>query len=209
MSLDLIFFLILSLIAIATALGMLLSRNAIYSALFLVLNFITVAVFYLLLGAPFIAMAQVTVYAGAIMVLFLFVIMLLGAESLPRLSIALAKSRLPGLLAVALAVEATFIFLTRARPIGDVAQPDASVNTMTNLRALGETLFTQYLLPFEVTSILLLVAMIGAIVLVRKEKRCLNHDPGQLLHCSFGNSVHHRRCGRAHPPQCSHYFYVH
>src|SRR5919109_4735760 len=83
MTLDLIFFLILSLIAIATALGMLLSRNAIYSALFLVLNFATVAVFYLLLGAPFIAMAQVTVYAGAIMVLFLFVIMLLGTEVLP------------------------------------------------------------------------------------------------------------------------------
>ena len=84
MSLDLIFFLLLSLISISTALGMLLSRNAVYSALFLVLNFITVAVFYLLLGAPFIAMAQVTVYAGAIMVLFLFVIMLLGAESLPQ-----------------------------------------------------------------------------------------------------------------------------
>jgi NADH-quinone oxidoreductase subunit J len=170
MSLDLILFLILSLIAIATALGMLLSRNAIYSALFLVLNFITVAVFYLLLGAPFIAMAQVTVYAGAIMVLFLFVIMLLGAEGISG-EFNWRKAVFPGLLAVILAVEGTFIFLTRARPIGDVAQPDASVNTMANLRALGETLLTQYLLPFEVTSILLLVAMIGAIVLVRKEKR--------------------------------------
>ena len=171
MSLDLIFFLILSLISIATALGMLLSRNAVYSALFLVLNFITVAVFYLLLGAPFIAMAQVTVYAGAIMVLFLFVIMLLGAESLPQAQVLPWQKLLAGVLAVVLAVEATFIFVTRARPIGDVAQPDASVNTVTNLRALGETLFTQYLLPFEVTSVLLLVAMIGAIVLVRKEKR--------------------------------------
>ena len=84
MSLDLILFLILALVAIATAVGMLISRNAVYSALFLVLNFVTVAVFYLLLGAPFIAMAQVTVYAGAIMVLFLFVIMLLGAEALPK-----------------------------------------------------------------------------------------------------------------------------
>ena len=171
MSLDLIFFLLLSLISISTALGMLLSRNAVYSALFLVLNFITVAVFYLLLGAPFIAMAQVTVYAGAIMVLFLFVIMLLGAESLPQAQVLPWQKLLAGVLAVVLAVEATFIFVTRARPIGDVAQPDASVNTVTNLRALGETLFTQYLLPFEVTSVLLLVAMIGAIVLVRKEKR--------------------------------------
>ena len=171
MSLDLIFFLILALIAISTALGMLLSRNAIYSALFLVLNFITVAVFYLLLGAPFIAMAQVTVYAGAIMVLFLFVIMLLGAEELAKAEVLPWQKRLARGLAFVLALETTFIFLTRARPVGDVAQPDASVNTVTNLRALGEALFTQYLLPFEVTSILLLVAMIGAIVLVRKEKR--------------------------------------
>ena len=171
MSLDLIFFLILSLISVSTALGMLLSRNAVYSALFLVLNFITVAVFYLLLGAPFIAMAQVTVYAGAIMVLFLFVIMLLGAEELAKAEVLPWQKRLARGLAFVLALETTFIFLTRARPVGAVAQPDASVNTVTNLRALGETLFTDYLLPFEVTSILLLVAMIGAIVLVRKEKR--------------------------------------
>ena len=171
MTLDLIFFFLLSLIAVATAIGMLLSRNAIYSALFLVLNFITVAVFYLLLGAPFIAMAQITVYAGAIMVLFLFVIMLLGAESLPEAQVLPWQKPLASLLAVALAIESTFIFLTRARPIGDVAQPDASVNTVTNLRALGESLFTDYLLPFEVTSILLLVAMLGAIVMIRKESR--------------------------------------
>jgi NADH-quinone oxidoreductase subunit J len=171
MSLDLIFFLLLSLISISTALGMLLSRNAVYSALFLVLNFITVAVFYLLLGAPFIAMAQVTIYAGAIMVLFLFVIMLLGAENMPQTQVLPWQRPLAGVLAVALAVEATFIFVTRARPVGDVVPPEESVNTAANLRALGEALFTQYLLPFEVTSILLLVAMIGAIVLVRKEKR--------------------------------------
>ena len=171
MTLDLIFFLLLSLIAISTALGMLLSRNAVYSALFLVLNFITVAVFYLLLGAPFIAMAQITVYAGAIMVLFLFVIMLLGAESLPTAEVLPWQRPLASVLAVTLAVEATFIFLTRARPVGDVPQPDAAVNTMTSLQALGQSLFNDYLLPFEVTSILLLVAMVGAIVLVRKEKR--------------------------------------
>ena len=171
MTLDLIFFLLLALISISTALGMLLSRNAVYSALFLVLNFITVAVFYLLLGAPFIAMAQITVYAGAIMVLFLFVIMLLGAESLPQAQVLPWQKLLAGVLAVTLAVEATFIFVTRARPIGNVAQPDDTINTVTNLRTLGEALFTQYLLPFEVTSVLLLVAMIGAIVLVRKEKR--------------------------------------
>ena len=171
MNLDLIFFLILSLIAVATAMGMLFSRNAIYSALFLVLNFVTVAVFYLLLGAPFIAMAQITVYAGAIMVLFLFVIMLLGAENLPAAEVLPWQRPLAGLLAVALAVEATFIFLTRARPEGTITAPSESVNLMDSLRQMGMTLFNEYLLPFEVTSILLLVAMLGAIVLVRKEKR--------------------------------------
>ena len=171
MTLDLILFLLLSLIAIATAIGMLMSRNAIYSALFLVLNFTTVAVFYLLLGAPFIAMAQITVYAGAIMVLFLFVIMLLGAEALPKAEVLPWQTPLAIGLAVALAVEATFIFLTRARPTGDVAAPAEAANSMESLREMGLILFDQYLLPFEVTSILLLVAMLGVIVLTRKEKR--------------------------------------
>lgn len=171
MTLELILFLVLSLIAIATAIGMLLSRNAVYSALFLVLNFSTVAVFYLLLGAPFIAMAQITVYAGAIMVLFLFVIMLLGAESLPRLAVLPWQRPLAIGLAVILAIEATFIFITRARPVGDIVPPGETVNMMSSLREMAGVLFNQYLLPFEVTSILLLVAMVGVIVLVRKGER--------------------------------------
>lgn len=171
MTLDLIPFLVLALIAISTALGMLLSRNAIYSALFLVLNFVTVAIFYLFLSAPFIAMAQVTVYAGAIMVLFLFVIMLLGAESLPRAVVLPWQRPLAILLGILLMGEAAYLLITRARPTGDVLRPGATVNTTENLRQLGAALFNQYLLPFEVTSVLLLVAMVGAIVLIRKEKR--------------------------------------
>jgi len=170
MSGELILFLILALIAIATALGMLFSRNAVYSALFLVLNFVTVAVFYLLLGAPFIAMAQVTVYAGAIMVLFLFVIMLLGAESLAPAQVLPWQKPLAITLSVLLAVEATFILVTKARPAGDIVSPGEAVNTMENIRQLGVSLFSDYLLPFEVTSILLLIAMVGAIILTKKEK---------------------------------------
>lgn len=79
MTVQFILYFILAIVAVASALGMLFSRNAVYAALFLITNFATVAVFYLLLDASFIALAQVTVYAGAIMVLFLFVIMLLGA----------------------------------------------------------------------------------------------------------------------------------
>ena len=169
MSLDLILFLLLALVAVATGFGMLLSRNAVYSALFLVLNFITVAIFYLLLGAPFIAMAQITVYAGAIMVLFLFVIMLLGAESLAN-EFNWRKAILPASLALILVVEASYLLVTRARPGGDVLSPEASVNAMDNIRQLGRVLFNDYLLPFEVTSILLLIAMVGAIILTKKEK---------------------------------------
>ena len=170
MSSDLILFLILAVVAIVTAIGMLLNRNSVYSALFLVLNFITVAVFYLLLGAPFIAMAQVTVYAGAIMVLFLFVIMLLGAERLADAQVLPWQKPLAYGLAFVLAAETIYLLVTRARPEGNILAPDATVNTMENLRQVGMTLFSDYLLPFEVTSILLLVAMVGAITISRREK---------------------------------------
>src|SRR5512142_1674181 len=171
MNLSLILFFILALVAVASAAGLLVSRNAVYGALFLVLNFATVAVFYLLLGAPFIAMAQITVYAGAIMVLFLFVIMLLGAENLPKAEVLPWQKPLAIVLAVGLAAEATFIFLTRAGLTAAIMPPAEAANTSTTLAQLGTTLFSSYLLPFEVTSVLLLVALVGVIVLVRKEKR--------------------------------------
>jgi NADH-quinone oxidoreductase subunit J len=170
MSGDLILFLILALVATATALGMLFSRNAVYSALFLVLNFVTVAVFYLLLGAPFIAMSQITVYAGAIMVLFLFVIMLLGAERLASTQVLPWQRPMAITLAVILVSEAAYLLVTRARPVGNIVSPGESVNAMQNIRDLGIVLFSKYLLPFEVTSILLLVAMVGAIILTKKQK---------------------------------------
>ena len=170
MTIDLILFLILAVVAIATALGMLLSRNAVYSALFLVLNLATVAVFYVLLGAPFIAMAQITVYAGAIMVLFLFVIMLLGADELaPGKALPWQRPLAAGL-AFVLVVETVYLLAFRGVPTGNVVQPEAVVNSADFLRQMGLVLFSDYLLPFEVTSILLLVAMVGAIVLTKQEK---------------------------------------
>jgi NADH-quinone oxidoreductase subunit J len=169
MSMSLIFFIILALTAVGSALGMLFSRNAIYAALFLVLNFCTVALFYLILGAPFIALAQVTVYAGAIMVLFLFVIMLLGAEAIPQTKV-LPRHRWVAIgLGLILAAEVTYLFFFRTdKPYGaGLYIPQVfSVNASN----VGDILFNQYLLPFEITSVLLLVAMIGAIVLTRKEK---------------------------------------
>jgi NADH-quinone oxidoreductase subunit J len=158
----------LAIVAVASALGLLLSKNAVYAALNLIINFVAVAIFYLLLGAPFIALTQVAVYAGAIMVLFLFVIMLLGAEQLG------AGTTLPwqrplafvlGGLLVVLALYA-LIFQQAAiiPPAGDVP---ASYGTPA---AVGELLYSTYLLPFEVISVLLLAAMVGAIVLSKKQR---------------------------------------
>lgn len=170
MSVDLILFLVLALVAIATAAGMLISQNAVYSALFLVLNLATVAVFYLLLGAPFIAMAQISVYAGAIMVLFLFVIMLLGAEKLAPVKILPWQRPLAIVLAVILIAETGYLLLMRGAAPGGIEAPTQAINTTILLQDLGKVLFNQYLLPFEATSILLLVAMVGAIVLTKKGK---------------------------------------
>jgi len=170
MDLTLLLFFILAATAVVTATGLLLSRSAVYAALFLVLNFATVAVFYLILGAPFVAMAQVTVYAGAIMVLFLFVIMLLGVEKLPRGTVLPWQRPLAIGAAAVLLAEAGFLLFERVRSTSLLALPGAEANTMDSLRAMAMMMFNQYLLPFEVTSILLLVAMVGAIVLTKQEK---------------------------------------
>ena len=169
MTLQLLLFLVLALVAITSALGMLINRNAIYSALFLVLNFATVAVFFLLLNAPFIAVAQVSVYAGAIMVLFLFVIMLLGAEQAEQTQSIPWQRPLAIILAVILLLEAGFI-LVGQRGVVPVVTAELP-SSFGSPAQVGTELFTNYLLPFEVTSVLLLVAMIGAIVLTKNEKK--------------------------------------
>ncbi len=167
MNSQLITFFILAIIAIAAALGMLFSRSAVYSALFLVLNFGTVAVFYILLNAPFIAMAQVSVYAGAVMVLFLFVIMLLGTELLPPTNALPWQRPLAIFLGVILFAESGYLLFIRNAATGDVPQP---VQTFGSPQDVGQALFSSYLLPFEITSVLLLIAMVGAIVLAVREK---------------------------------------
>jgi NADH-quinone oxidoreductase subunit J len=153
MNLTLILFYVLAVAAVATAAGLLLSRNSVYAALFLVLNFATVAV-----------------YAGAIMVLFLFVIMLLGAGKLPKGQVLPWQRPLAIGLAALLLVEAGFLLFQRLHTTAILAVPGAELNTTASLQTLGMALFSQYLLPFEVTSILLLVAMVGAIVLTKQVK---------------------------------------
>lgn len=170
MNLTLLLFFVLAVVAVLSAIGLLVSRNTIYAALFLVLNFAAVAIYYLVLGAPFIAMAQVTIYAGAIMVLFLFVIMLLGAEKLPPGRALPWQRPLAIGLAIVLLGEAAFLLVQRLKITAILPDPALQVNSVTSLVDLGKALFQMYLLPFEVTSILLLVAMVGVIVLAKKEK---------------------------------------
>ena len=167
MTIELILFIILGVAAVGSALGMLLSRSAVYAALFLVLNFGTVAVFYILLNAPFIAMSQVSVYAGAIMVLFLFVIMLLGTASLPETGVLAWQRPLAVALALILAGEAAYLLLIRKVTTAMIPPP---VETFGSPQAVGRALFSGYLLPFEITSVLLLVAMLGAIILTKGQK---------------------------------------
>lgn len=165
---DLILFSVLAAIAILTAVGMLMSRNAIYSAMFLVLNFVTVAIIYLLLNAAFIAMVQVTVYAGAIMVLFLFVIMLLGAEKAARGESLSWQPPLAILLGGALLMEFAYILFVRQKNM--LGSMETVSESFGSPASIGTLLFDRYLIPFEITSVLLLVAMIGAIILTRRRR---------------------------------------
>ena len=154
--------------AVTAALGMLFSKNAIYAVIFLVLNFATVAVFFLTLGGSFIAVSQIAVYAGAIMVLFLFVIMLLGAEKLGQSGTLKWQMPLALMLGLVLIVEAAYVLFTKVGQIENLAPLPEGFGSPASI---GQLLFREYLLPFEVTSILLLVAMIGAIVLTRQHKK--------------------------------------
>ncbi len=172
MTLELILFLILAVVAVAAAVAMLASDNAVYSALFLVMTMAVISVFFLILNAPFIAMVQVTVYAGAIMVLFIFVIMLLGAEKLRRQDDRLGWQG-PAAIGLGIALVAVAVAGVLMRGNVQVAptpfQPEV-VRAFGSPLALGKQLFTLYLFPFEVTSVLLLVAMVGAIVLTKEER---------------------------------------
>ena len=170
---DWILFFGLALVAVASAVGMLISRNAIHSALNLIMNFVAVAVFYLLLGAPFIALTQITVYAGAIMVLFLFVVMLLGVERLGAGKTLPWQRPVAVILAVILLIEAGYaIFMTTGsyQQAGALPSMRALEAGFGAPAAVGEQLFSAYLLPFEIISLLLLVAMVGAIVLTKKPR---------------------------------------
>jgi NADH-quinone oxidoreductase subunit J len=191
-------FFILAAVAVGTALGMLISQNTIYSALFLVLNFAAVAVLYLILGAPFIALSQITVYAGSIMVLFLFVIMLLGVERLPTTDTLRWQPLAAIPLGLVLALEFAAQLLRGAGRLPAALNVPAAPEGFGAPRAIGELLFTQFLLPFEVTGAILLTATVGAIILARPNRTSVARGlrqavedqvlPGERAEAAAGNS---------------------
>ena len=162
----------LAAIAVISSLLVIAQRNPIYSVLLLIASFGALSGLYVLLDAPFVAVIQIIVYAGAIMVLFLFVVMLLNApheetEHDLRVHPLLRAGPMGSgvVLAVMLVVELG-LALAAGRESGSF--PGGSVGSV---RAIGRTLFTDYAFPFEVTSILILVAMVGAVVLAKREPR--------------------------------------
>jgi NADH-quinone oxidoreductase subunit J len=166
---DLIVFWVFAPIAVGAALAMLFARKAVHSALFLIVNFFCLAVFFLVLGSPFLFAVQIIVYAGAIMVLFLFVIMLLGVASGESLTERMKAQRpLAILLGLGLAAEMVFAVRLGVGISTHAAGNFVAVNRGGNVRALAGLLFNTYFFPFEATSVLLIVAAVAAMVLAGK-----------------------------------------
>lgn len=157
----------LATVIVVTGISVILFRNPIYSALSLILNFFTLGVIYLLLGSEFLAIIQIIVYAGAIMVLFLFVIMLLNVvreekrDEIRRLRIFAFVFSMILIAEVVAGFKAGWSFRKE-----NLVRIDALAGSVKNI---GRLLFTDYLLPFEITSVLLLVAIIGAVFLGKKQ----------------------------------------
>lgn len=178
---DTIIFALTALLVVVCALLVVLNRHPVHSALFLVLTFLGLAVFYLQLHAPFLAAVQVIVYAGAIMVLFVFVIMLIAQDEPLQSERGLGvPPLLAGLFALGFLAELGYLLMRKPSgallPPGDVAVIQSAAESAPPLmapfgtaQAIGNTLFTSYAFAFEATSIVLLIAMIGVVVLAKKK----------------------------------------
>ena len=162
-------FLICAFVCLIGASGVVFSRNPVHAALMLVMTLFSVAVLFVAQNAHFLAAVQVIVYAGAIVVLFLFVIMLLGVDKSEDVRKERIKGQRPLAVVAGLTVMGAVLVLARSEWVsgaGSVAGPlgDGSAN----VQVLARSLFTRYLLAFEITSVLLVIAVVGAVVLVRR-----------------------------------------
>jgi NADH-quinone oxidoreductase subunit J len=171
---DAVVFAVASVVSIVGALGVVLSRNPVHSALMLVMTLFGVAVLFVEQEAHFLAAVQVIVYAGAIVVLFLFVIMLLGVDQSEDLGVEALKGQRP--LAVGLGLIAVLEMVLLVRYSGWVTGASSVAGAgrdpdVPNVELLARSIFTRYLLAFEATSVLLVIAVVGAVVLARRPAR--------------------------------------
>ena len=157
-----VLFIVFGMICVAGAVNLLVQRHPINSALSLVVVMTSLAVLYLLLGAEFLAIAQIIVYAGAIMVLFTFVVMLLNAGREER-TLGSRAGKIIGFPAVAVFLGVIATVILKAQNLGSASLSDP----ITSTEELSRVLFHELLLPFEVTSILILIAILGAVALAR------------------------------------------
>lgn len=169
MSLEIILFVIFGGICAVTSVLMVTRPIPVISALFLVLNFASLAGLYLTLNAQFIAVAQVIVYAGAIMVFFLFVIMLLNPQREQKFLEHRAKLKIFTIAVVALVLVQLIYMIFLTRPSGTITKEVANSVNAGTIESIGREMFTNYVLPFEAAGYLLLAATIGALVLAKKK----------------------------------------
>jgi NADH-quinone oxidoreductase subunit J len=173
MSLAVVIFGVMFIMAFGSALAMLFSPNAVHVALFLVVAQVALALAFLLQGAFFVAAMQIIIYAGAIMVLFLFVIMLLGVDRREALTEPLRGQRQLAIgLGLLLAAEISYTVLRGVHLLGLGGGGSSALNAVNhnpgNVKAIARLLFSHYLLPFEATSLLLVVAIVGVMMLARR-----------------------------------------
>ncbi|GIV32528.1 MAG: NADH dehydrogenase subunit J [Chitinophagales bacterium] len=168
MSLNQIAFVIISVLALFGAIMVVASRRPVYSVLFLILTFFCIAAHFIVLNAEFLAVVQVIVYAGAVMVLFLFVVMLLNLnkESEPRIS---ATLKVAAALSGGLLFLSTVAGVVKGGGFAEVAEAAYPFTQIGYVDYLGKALFNEFLIPFEIVSVLFLSAMVGAVVLGRKD----------------------------------------
>ena len=168
MNFDVVFFFLIAVSAISSAVLMITQRNPIKSVLFLIVNFFCLAIVYLILNAQFIAIVQILVYAGAIMVLFLFVIMLLNLGNETQLEEKMSyKKTIAYVLSGVVLLE---ILIGLRLPLNNgLPTLQSKAIDIGTVEYIGRSLYTEYLFPFEVVSILLLAAIVGVIVLAKKK----------------------------------------
>ena len=178
-------FWVLAPVAVLAALGLLVTKKAVHSALLLALTMICLAIFYLTQEAPFLGVVQVVVYTGAVMMLFLFVLMLVGVDASDSLVETLRGQRVAGVLA-ALAV-GVLLVLALGRATFPTGGGLATVNAPGNVQAVAQLIFTRYVFAFEVTSALLITAAIGAMVLAHRERHIPRPSQRERAEARFAN----------------------